>query len=194
MKKTRTARLHDKTIRLARAFSNETVKRLPYVLIVLIIMVFFQSVQNNRTAKSNSIDSKDLLVKVAALSEDNKRLTLQNQKLAKQGVDLATRSVNLNKCVGYAFATYTQTLQPVEFIDIDNCLISSMSAQSGSKPEQSGAQQSLSSPVDSSASSSQSAPSNTTPQPDNSQSAAPTPTEPDKGLVRGIIDFIDPFN
>lgn len=164
-----------KIIRLSKALSNETVRRVPYIIVVLLVLVFVQSLQNNKVAKSNSVDSKALLMRVAALSQDNKNLTEANKKLTEQGVALASQSVSLNKCIANAFATYTQTLRPVQFEDIDACIFTSQSAQTSATPSQSAARPSLSSPGAPASSSSKSTPSKPQAQSNNSQSPQPQP-------------------
>lgn len=115
--------MKDKIIRLAKALSNESVKRLPYIILIGLILIFIQFVHlNNQTAQgvriatSNSVDSKTLLKKVAALSEDNKKLTQQNLDIAKEN------TAHLD-CVAKLFAKYTRDLKPLYDINLDNCFI-----------------------------------------------------------------------
>jgi hypothetical protein len=137
--------MKNKLIRLLKALSNETVKRIPYVILLLIILIFAQTVQANHTGNS-------LIKKVAQLSEDNKKLSQQNNQLLQQGVGTvkqiklsSDQSVAINKCIGYTFATYTQTLSPVDFVNIDNCIIQNV--QTPSTTEQPSAQRLSVNPV-----------------------------------------------
>lgn len=139
-------RVKDKIIRLLKALSNESVKRLPYIILVGLILIFIQFVHlNNKTAQSvrvatgNSIDTKTLLKRVAALSEDNKKLTQQNLDIAKQN------AAHLD-CVANLFAQYTRDQRPIYDIDLDKCFIQE-SAQMSATISPSVSRQSLISPV-----------------------------------------------
>lgn len=187
----KTGNMKDKGIRLIKAFVNETIKRIPYILLVLIVLIFAQTVQNNHISKSNSIDTKNLLTKVAKLSEDNKQLSQQNQALTKQGTILASQSVALSKCIAYTFTTYTQTLTPVKFVDIDNCVTS---AQTSSKNVKSVAPQSSTNP-DASVSYPNNTPTTTTPQsnppqPSSGVNHTPTPPSAVQRLLNNVTQII----
>jgi hypothetical protein len=170
--------MKDKFARLSKAFRNETVRRLPYIVVLLIILSFIQFFHlNQQTAKSvriateNSADSRALLKKVAALSEDNKKLTQQN-------IDLSQKNTDQIKCITKLFALGQRPLQ----VDVDTCFIQA-DGQTLSMPGQSASRQSSVSPAGGSghSSSSQSTPNNQNAQPNNVQ-----PKQPDPQKVLGI--------
>lgn len=170
--------MRDKIIRLTKALSNESVKRLPYIILVGLVLVLVQFVRlNNQTAQSvrvatsNSVDVKKLLKRVASLSEDNKRLTKQNLDIAKEN------TAHLN-CVAQLFAQYTRNLKPIYDVDLNNCFSREVS-QTASTPSKSVSRPSSTNPVVS---------------PAVNHSSSPKPTLSPPGLQRNkshpINDFI----
>lgn len=152
-----------KVVRLSKALTNETVKRLPWVALVFLVLLFVQFVrfnaqtaENTRIAKSNSVDSKVLLMQVAQLSEDNKRLT-------QQAIDLSKLNTEQQKCFFNIFVDSINLGTRPKRADVDNCTTRVIIfGQAASTSGKSSAQLSLSSQ---SASSSQPTPSTPTPQP-----------------------------
>jgi hypothetical protein len=170
----------DKTIRLIKALSNESVKRLPYIIIIGLILVFAQFVRlNNQTAegvmvaKNNSIGNQLLLkkiaeqaVQIAELSKENKASSQKNTSISKEN------SAHID-CVAKLFAQYTRDLKPVDDVNLDNCFIVETSqavSQTTATPVKSAFQSSSTNPsVPVSSSSSHNTPTNSQPQSNNSQ-------------------------
>jgi hypothetical protein len=166
-----------------RAFINESVKRLPYVLLLLVILTVFQlvrlSTQTNqgvRIAQGNSLDSKNLLKKVASLSENNKTLIIQNKNLTEQNIEIANENARHLDCLAKLFAAYTQDLRPISLVDLDGCkVLSQAPSETGATSTSDGARPStLNQPV--SSPSPQGTASTATTQPDNPQPTTPNCT------------------
>lgn len=185
--------MRDKVIRFTKAFTNESVRRLPYIILLLVVLSLVQFIRiSNQTAESvriatgNSIDNKSLLKKVAALSEDNKNLTKQNIQIAKE-------SATHLDCVADLFARYTRDQSPVLKVDLMTCFIKS-GEQTPATPGQNAAQPSISNLGAPSVSSPQSAPS-ASPQQSNIPQAVPVPQQNVVNrILNSILSLINPFN
>jgi hypothetical protein len=119
-----------KVHRLLKALSNESIKRLPYIFFVLIVLSLIQFVRlSNQTAqgvqiaKDNSLDSRSLLKKVADIAQDNKRLSLQNKQLTEQNIQIASDNAKHLDCLADLFAQYTRTGRPILQLDLNTCMI-----------------------------------------------------------------------
>lgn len=131
----------DRLRRLANALRNETAKRLPYILLIFIVLSviggfksYHKISEGVQIAKDNSMSSKTLLQKVASLSEDNKRLSAQNKVISTQNNQLAQQNAKHIDCIAGLLAQYTRDQKPVLSVDLDNCSISSL-AVSWAAPE-----------------------------------------------------------
>lgn len=129
----------NKVVRLSKALRNESIKRLPWIFLIFLVLLFAQFVrfnsqtaENTRIVRSNSTDTKTLLQRVADLSADNKRLTEQNLLLSK----LTNDHVD---CLAKLFARYTQDRQPVSYADLTTCVILTRAASPTASPSASGA-------------------------------------------------------
>lgn len=108
----------NKTIRLGKAFWNESVKRLPYIIALLIIIGGVGALQSYRkTAESVRVGRDN--------SEQVKSLTLRIKKLTEENRDLNKQTRNQSFCFVKAFATYTQTLKPITLEQIIACNVTS---------------------------------------------------------------------
>jgi hypothetical protein len=143
----------NKVSRLLRALSNESVKRLPYIFFVLIVISLIQFVRlGNQTAqgvqiaKDNSLDGKALLKKVADLAQDNKQLGLQNKKLAEQNIQIANDNAKHLDCLADLFAQYTRTGRPILQLDLNTCMITQGSVGTSATDAQTSAPPSLPNP------------------------------------------------
>lgn len=177
--------MKDKLVRLFKALTNESVKRLPYVLLVLLVLsvvqlvhISNQTAQNIDIATKNSVDNRNLLKQVAALSADNKRLAQQNNRLAKE-------NTTHQDCAAQLFAQYTRDLRPVVMLDLTTCFIQE-AAQDDATPGQTSAQPSSVDPGVAS-SSDNSTPVFVNPQPDNSQ---PPTSDFLNRLLSGVLKLI----
>lgn len=165
-----------KLSRLLRALSNESVKRLPYIFFVLIVLSLVQFIrlstqtaQGVQIAKDNSLDSKTLLKRVAELAQDNKQLSIQNKQLTEQNIQIAHENAQHLDCLADLFARYTRDGRPILTLDLNSCMITEESSKTNSTGTQTAPQPSLSNPSVVSPSPQSTTP--TTPsQPDNSQS------------------------
>lgn len=176
--------------RLAKAFNNESVKRLPYIILVFLLLSVYQLVKVNSQTAQTAESAKQLLTKVAALSIDNKRLNEQNHALTKQNNDLSQKISNQVNCQLQLFAQFTRTYMPIQPSDLTSCVISLVKtpATAATSPV-SESQQSLSNPVVSSGSSSQSAP-QTTPSQSNNSPTTPTPTPTPPATPNCTVDVL----
>lgn len=127
----------NKAIRVITAFWQESLKRLPYIFVVLGVIFIYQFVQLNmqtaegvRLAKKTSEGNQILLKKITGLSRDNKELSKQNKALSEQNNTLAEQNDRHIDCVAKLFATYTQNLKPVILTDLDVCSISNANTNS----------------------------------------------------------------
>lgn len=102
----------NKLKKLARAFLHESQKRLPYVFLVMLILLLIQGwhsgariVDGLNETKNNTAKLTELGTQIADLSKENLKLNKENKAFSK--------------CIGLAFAEYTQTGNPVKFKDND---------------------------------------------------------------------------
>lgn len=115
-------------MRFLKALSNESVRRLPYVFLIFIILLFIQFIrfnhqtaENTRIGRNNSTDTKTLLLRVKSLSEDNRRLTQQN-------IDLAKENATHLDCITKLFVTFLNGgLKPSQ-VDAARCTIESQAS------------------------------------------------------------------
>ncbi len=133
---------------------RESIKRVPYMILVWVIISFVQLIgvsrqtaEGVRIAKDNSLDSKILLQKVADLGVDNKALSLQNKQLLEQNVQLANQNAAHIDCLANLFARYTRDLTPIQSIDLSACvLIEQPGSSSGALSQGTGSSQPTSYP------------------------------------------------
>lgn len=118
-----------KVKRLSTALWMESVKRLPYIGLILILLLLYQGYQtaakvseNVGISKKNSEDNMVLLREVAALSEANKKLSEDNKKLSEQSNELAAQSIRYQDCIARIFAKYTRDYKPVIIRDLEGCV------------------------------------------------------------------------
>lgn len=162
--------------RLLRALSNESIKRLPYIFLVLIILSIIQFIrlstqtaQGVQISKNNSLDSKTLLKRVADLAQDNKQLSIQNKQLTEQNIQIASDNAKHLDCLANLFANYTRTGRPILQLDLSTCMITQGSSGTSATGAQTSAPPSLPSPADHSSSPQPTTPAATPPS-NNSQS------------------------
>lgn len=118
----------DKPIRLINALWKETVKRIPYIFIILIVILISQFVRLNiqtaegvRLAKNTADNNQRLLEKINELSESNKKLGEDNKLLTEQGNRLAEQSNRYLDCIAQVFAKYTRDYFPILDIELNSC-------------------------------------------------------------------------
>ncbi len=130
-----TSQRSNKIHRSLNAFKNESLKRIPYIGMVLAAILIYQFVQLNLqtaesvqsarraalTAKEAADSSKRLLQRVATLSQDNKDINTQNKLLAE-------RSNRQLDCVAQLFAKYTRDGLPIVIEDLNDCSATSLSS------------------------------------------------------------------
>ncbi len=116
----------NRTTRFARALWVESIKRIPYILVILVIIVLFQGyrtsskvIENVEISRQIAESNQSLLKQVADLSEDNKNLSTQSNTLAE-------RSNRYQSCIANLFAKYTRDYLPVIIDDLENCIVTSM--------------------------------------------------------------------
>ncbi len=109
-----------------KALWIESIKRVPYILVVLVLIVLYQGyqtgarvVENVELSRQAAESNKALLEQVASLSEDNKNLSIQSNTLAE-------RSNRYQSCIANLFAKYTIDYQPVIIEDLENCVTKAM--------------------------------------------------------------------
>lgn len=167
--------MRNKAIRLGKALRYESAKRLPAIIILLILIggwAFWQSY--SKTAEGVRV-AKDNTNSIRRLGEDNQRLLQQNKDLSEQNNRLAKENAKHIDCIAKLFATFIETGQ-VGSVDVDSCTIR---AGSDSSSANSGGQSSTSPQIGSSSSSSpKSAPKKTPSQPDTSQGEEQQPAPP----------------
>lgn len=186
-----------KVTRLLHALSNESVRRVPYVFLLLIILSLvqftrlqIQTAHGVQIAKDNAVDAKTLLTKVASLSEDNKQLITQNKSLTEQNIQIANDNAKHLDCLADLFARYTRTGQAIYAIDLNSCMvITQKGASTPSTTAPRAAQPSSTSPgvAPSASSSPQSTPS-TTPSLPNISQTPPATSKPN--LLHRILNFV----
>lgn len=183
--------MKDKIIRFTKALSNESVRRLPYIMLVLLVLLVVQSystshqtAQNTKIVRQNSDSNKVLIQRIATLSEDNKRLTQQNIDLQKQTRDQVS-------CISNMFIDFVNSDKALSKADAANCSVSTQDSGQPASPSSQGStqQSSLNHPTGSSSSqpSTQSAPSSAASQPDNSQPNAPSQGQTNQSVLETIL-------
>ncbi len=117
-----------KTIRIGKALLTESLKRLPYVGFILIVIVLLQVyvtggqvAENVRISRQNSDANNVLLAKISGLSEDNKKLSQDNKALSEQNNSLADQSNRYLDCIAQLFAKYTRDYKPIIITDLNIC-------------------------------------------------------------------------
>lgn len=108
-------------MRMLRAYWQETVKRLPYIASILLLLALIVGLQSYRKtsenvaiSRANSEVQKVLLAKIGGLAADNKRL-------AQQANDIAGKNQQHIDCIAHLFARYTHNLRPITIQDLDTC-------------------------------------------------------------------------
>lgn len=194
--------MKDRIIRFVKALSNESVRRLPYIMFVLLVLLVIQSyntshetAQNTKVVRQNSDSNKVLIQRIATLSEDNKHLTQQNIDLQKQTRDQVS-------CITNLFIDFVNSDKSLSKADATNCSVSTQDNAQASSPTSQGGTGSSSaspsagqtSPTSASSSSPQSNANGGSTPPNNSQpaTAAPSPSiiqdvlSPVKKLLGGL--------
>lgn len=120
----------NKLTRLSQAFRNESIKRIPYIIIILALLLLWQNYNNGRKANTTLGQIAKLSEKVQQLGEDNKALSQQNRDLSKQNKDLSQKQVDYTKCGFELFAKFTRDGQPIAIQDLARCVFSSPSTSS----------------------------------------------------------------
>ena len=120
--------MKNKLIRLVGAIWRETIKRVPYILLVLGCILIYQFIRLNiqtaegvRLAKQTSDSNQILLNKISELSEDNKKLSQDNKNLTEQSNRLAEQSNHYLDCIAKVFAKYTRDYLPIVDINLNTC-------------------------------------------------------------------------
>lgn len=165
----------DKSVRMIKALGEETIKRLPYIALLLLILTLFGGYQSYRKTAEGVEIAKDNSLIIKQLAEDNKRLSEQNKQLSEENRRLAAQNQAYIKCIADVFARYTRDFRPVIIEDLAKC-----------KTPTSDTQQSTTS-------SDTSTPSNPQPQTENKQSPKPdNPNQPEQppGIVERAGDIV----
>ena len=117
-----------RVITFSKALWHETVKRLPYVGLILIVVILFQVfktgaqvVENIEISKRNSESNMVVLARIAEISENNKSLSEDNKRLSEQSKALSEQSNRYQQCIAQLFAQYTRDYRPVVIEDLDTC-------------------------------------------------------------------------
>lgn len=119
--------------RLLTALGNETVKRIPYIIALLVVFALAGAIQSYRkTAEAVQI-AKQNTTALKVLAEQNKQLSLDNKKLGEDNHALADQSKAYIKCIADIFAKFTQDRKPVIIEDLEKCVTSSLDTPQSSQ-------------------------------------------------------------
>lgn len=117
----------NKIIRMVKAFSQEIVRRLPYIVGILLVLLFITGwLSYQKTAEGVQI-AKDNSNTIKEQGVDIKLLTEQNKQLSEQSNILASQNKAYIKCVATVFAKYTQDGRAVVIEDLERCVVTSLS-------------------------------------------------------------------
>ena len=122
----------NKVQRIATELVKESAKRVPYILLILLVLLLVQSYHNTQLARDNSSATKSLLKKVASLGEDNKRLSEENQTLSQQGIRLAQQNAGHIDCIKKLFVDYVNS-GVLSRADADNCTVDAVATSETSQ-------------------------------------------------------------
>jgi cell division protein FtsB len=120
----------DKVNRLSKALWLESLKRLPYIGFLLVVLILaqvyitgHQVAENVKISRENSAANNILLAKISGLSEDNKKLSQDNKALSEQNNRLADQSNHYLDCIAQLFAKHTRDNLPIIIEDLNNCAV-----------------------------------------------------------------------
>lgn len=180
-----------KVVRLSKALIAESIKRLPYVLFMLVVLWGISSyIQFHRTTQ-NIQATKELTQQVIKISEQNRQLSEQNHALA---VELTQDAKDIQAHEDCLVNLFKQPERPVpQIISTDTCAMASLHAETGATTSQGVAQQAPQGQSGSTVSSSNSNAAPSTAQ-SNSSQLQPSLAGQLGHDVSGIIRAINPFN
>jgi cell division protein FtsB len=122
----------NKLIRLIKALWQETLKRVPYIIALLIIIGMAAGIQSYRKtaegvkiAKDNSVTIKNQGKDLKQQADDIKTLTQQNKNLSAQNNRLARANAAHIDCI----ARYFSMFATARLEDLDKCIITSTGTQ-----------------------------------------------------------------
>lgn len=157
----------NKVVRFSKALRNESAKRVPIILILLVTLLLWQNYANGQKANATLIKIDKQSEQIKHLSEDNKNLAKQNNDLQRQ---LNVKTDNINNHVDCIVALFLPNKLPPTTKDVEDCRATyAVESPSSNKPAASTAKE---------PSSPQPTPNQPTPQSNNSQGNNP-PKGPD---------------
>ncbi len=109
-----------RTISITRGFITESLKRVPWVFLILVVLLIGQNIA---ASNARSANQGILLQKIASLSKDNKKLSQDNKDLSEQSVELANRSAKQVDCVKQLFVDYINTREYITTAEADSCTV-----------------------------------------------------------------------
>lgn len=109
--------MNKKIIRTIRAYWSESLKRIPYVILIFLLIIIFQNRGNTNANERSLQDTQTLISAGSQRSKQIKELTAQNQRISKE-------NQNYIKCIAQIFAQYTRNGKPITIENLDKCKFS----------------------------------------------------------------------
>lgn len=173
----------EKTKSYLGALRNELAKRVPAILLILVVLLLWQNYQNGQkaTATLGKLDKQS-----QQLHKQGDTITQQNKDIKILTQALNDKTDNINKHVDCIVTLFLPNKYPPTSSDLDGCKASAPTTTSSSPETQSSTQTSQPQPTPSNQ-----APESNTPQsPGNSEN---TPAEDNRNVPQRLIDLINPF-
>jgi hypothetical protein len=95
------------------------------LLIAGVIILFAFSVNNNANTQKSLIEQE--VQKTNQIASDNNKLSRVIQKLSEENKQLNQTTLNYAYCNAVLVAQYTQTLQPITIVNLNDCVLKNLS-------------------------------------------------------------------